>query len=677
MNYADLIQNITTHIAPNGEQAITAQVLQDVLVDMVEEMGQTNDEDISLNSNNALQLADRIYDSLNPDGLGYVILRPGSTFAEQVTAANTVYEIRYDFDLDGGMVAIPAGCQLKFNGGSISNGTLKGNGTEVKGVYQFDSVLFDGSFTNDCLTIGSGFTGAVDFYGILRSFAEASIYLEKDITVTTKDVNTIPNLRLYGNGHTVKVVCLKCANTAEMQIENVFFDCSIAETPSGEGGFLHIMGNATNTVNVQGCVFNNLPALVPATYFRNVKNVYFERCDIIGTLDSSITAGTYGFGGVFLYNVPGRAKVCYNNISGVAGVAICALPGNYDSTNYEIKGNIIDNIGKGGVVVNGGILSNCVVEDNVITNTNQFQDANTAADRSAINFHGFKNIVISNNKINTPYSAGIDLTGTENGVADQITRGIGAVVSGNTVVAQSLSLMVVRDVTFCNNSVSLSAIFTITGYGIRVTNNDIIAKSGNSRAAIYIQSNASYTWDYDVYMEDCRITLTADSTSTNWIECRAGHGIINIDSVVANQSNGDRATYINPVDCLNFIDGFFTKIITVDLSQESRQMILDRSVQGFIKKDIKVYSIDGSISVSPAVTLGVGFARPSIANNDTRFGTITIYGAIGGTQITLSLDADKQNYYSVRGDMYLYCPGGGTGIITVAITAMTNYMVYF
>lgn len=41
MNYANLIQNITENIRTNGSQAITAQVLQDVLVDMVGELGQS------------------------------------------------------------------------------------------------------------------------------------------------------------------------------------------------------------------------------------------------------------------------------------------------------------------------------------------------------------------------------------------------------------------------------------------------------------------------------------------------------------------------------------------------------------------------------------------------------------------------------------------------------------
>ena len=57
-------------------------------------------------------------------GKGYVILRRGKTFAEQVTLQNTIYEIRYNFDLGGADVTIPDGCVLKFVGGRISSGSL-------------------------------------------------------------------------------------------------------------------------------------------------------------------------------------------------------------------------------------------------------------------------------------------------------------------------------------------------------------------------------------------------------------------------------------------------------------------------------------------------------------------------------------------------------------------------
>lgn len=86
-----------------------------------------NPDDLDKNEDNQIQLADR--DSTN--GMGYVVLRKNKTFAEQVTKGNTIYEIRYDYDLDGGEVTIPANCALKFNGGIISNGIFSLTNTRL------------------------------------------------------------------------------------------------------------------------------------------------------------------------------------------------------------------------------------------------------------------------------------------------------------------------------------------------------------------------------------------------------------------------------------------------------------------------------------------------------------------------------------------------------------------
>lgn len=92
-----------------------------------------NMEDIDYNTANELQFANRVYNSTTPDGLGYKILRKSSTFAAQVTEANTIYEVRYEFDLNGGSVTIPSGCVLKFNGGRVVNGTLNLTQAEIIG----------------------------------------------------------------------------------------------------------------------------------------------------------------------------------------------------------------------------------------------------------------------------------------------------------------------------------------------------------------------------------------------------------------------------------------------------------------------------------------------------------------------------------------------------------------
>lgn len=110
-----------------------------------------DEEDITLTQN--ADSTGRVYQFKNRDtskGMGYIILRTDKTLAEQITEENTIYEIRYDFDLDGETLEIPADCVLDFNGGKISNGILKGNNTFIQAadVQLFDNLVFDGRFAN-------------------------------------------------------------------------------------------------------------------------------------------------------------------------------------------------------------------------------------------------------------------------------------------------------------------------------------------------------------------------------------------------------------------------------------------------------------------------------------------------------------------------------------------------
>lgn len=49
--------------------------------------------------------------------------------AVMLSKANTIYEIRYSFDLDGKTLEVPENCTLKFEGGSIKNGKIIGKNT--------------------------------------------------------------------------------------------------------------------------------------------------------------------------------------------------------------------------------------------------------------------------------------------------------------------------------------------------------------------------------------------------------------------------------------------------------------------------------------------------------------------------------------------------------------------
>ena len=89
----------------------------------------TEPDDLTLETGgetNLLKFADRQYNVGTPNGLGYKILRKDLSFSEQVTGANTIYEIRYDFDLNNETVQIPNNCFFRFSGGSVFNGTLSG-----------------------------------------------------------------------------------------------------------------------------------------------------------------------------------------------------------------------------------------------------------------------------------------------------------------------------------------------------------------------------------------------------------------------------------------------------------------------------------------------------------------------------------------------------------------------
>lgn len=109
-----------------------------------------DEEDITTDANNLLKFKNRNNLFSN---LGYFILRRNKTFVEQVTLANTIYEIRYDFDLGGASVTIPAGCILKFVGGSISGGTVELHDCYIDGDAHFENVTFSGSIKNGMFNV--------------------------------------------------------------------------------------------------------------------------------------------------------------------------------------------------------------------------------------------------------------------------------------------------------------------------------------------------------------------------------------------------------------------------------------------------------------------------------------------------------------------------------------------
>lgn len=153
-------------IADFSAQKVTPEMLSESVKQLIGNSGEktiTNlpdDEDIATTGGNTpvLKFKDKVYDPSGFSGLATKILRKNISgnnnvlTQEMVSDANTIYEIRYDFDLNGTTITVPDNCALKFNGGSIDNGTLKGTGTMLEAnLYQIfgENLVFSGTFNID------------------------------------------------------------------------------------------------------------------------------------------------------------------------------------------------------------------------------------------------------------------------------------------------------------------------------------------------------------------------------------------------------------------------------------------------------------------------------------------------------------------------------------------------
>ena len=142
------------------------------LIDLMKGMTVVDSEDIVTEVNSAnqvsLKFADKTYNEADFSGLGRIYLRKNVVNVEDpvtgnvvtmnwlnqsmISKENTIYIIQYDYNLNKQTITIPSGCVLLFEGGSISNGNLKGNNTSIKAngnIRIFSNITIEGSILND------------------------------------------------------------------------------------------------------------------------------------------------------------------------------------------------------------------------------------------------------------------------------------------------------------------------------------------------------------------------------------------------------------------------------------------------------------------------------------------------------------------------------------------------
>ena len=173
---------------------------------------------ISATNQTSLLLADKSHNPDNYSGLGRIYLRKNiqrvqnpSTGVWYVTniltqsminKENTIYIIQYDYDLNGQEITVPENCILKFEGGSLSCGIIKGNNTKIKaGIEKIfgDNITINGTWnveesypewfgavgdgvTNDTIAL----TKCINYFTV--TFLSARIYI-------TDQINDIPSFK--------------------------------------------------------------------------------------------------------------------------------------------------------------------------------------------------------------------------------------------------------------------------------------------------------------------------------------------------------------------------------------------------------------------------------------------------------------------------------------------------
>lgn len=150
-----------------------------------------------------------VADKAPGDGMGRIILRKDKTFAEQLTQENTIYVIRYDFDLTKD-VTIPANCVLQFEGGSLSGEhTITGSNTGIKAELNkiFDvNITLEGSWNIvEAYTSWIDYSGDVSIALNMLSKISKKIVIDKDCVLKHKALLQEKDVEIDGNGHTVTV----------------------------------------------------------------------------------------------------------------------------------------------------------------------------------------------------------------------------------------------------------------------------------------------------------------------------------------------------------------------------------------------------------------------------------------------------------------------------------------
>ena len=193
---------------------VTNGALQPVIVDIEGDVTNAPDEEDLTSENNGnhdvLKFKDKAYMPTIASGLGRQYLRKNfvngvnKLTQAMIADANTIYHIQYDYDLDGATVTMPAGATLKFEGGSLRNGTLALDNTLLLGCDYlcFKGLTLSGTIQNTELNVDCVYTNDIGVaVNSLFNVVDNVVLSKKKYTQTTTILVDKNNKKLFGVGY--------------------------------------------------------------------------------------------------------------------------------------------------------------------------------------------------------------------------------------------------------------------------------------------------------------------------------------------------------------------------------------------------------------------------------------------------------------------------------------------
>lgn len=334
-----------------------------------------DEEDITIR-NGKISFKDKEYKPEEFSGLGRVILRRnivGDTCVydnlltqDMFTQSNTIYEIRYDFDLDGKEIYLPANCTLYFNGGKLDNGILYGDSAKIDSALNYifgNNIVIRGSWdvpgwypewfgSNEARWCNNIFERISLFATDSNNYAIKNVWLTK-LYPCTGYLNISGRLNLIGIGSNAGFTgedCIVCPQFDKQTISNLSL------------GELRVSGDA----EIYNCTIANLYLIATGR--------------TINVTDSIIT------------NITGHKNYPLSNVTIINNKITGSIT--FDTLNL---GNISNNnfTGKGNSLINISTLSKTIISGNIFTGI----DDNT---HPIINIATPNNLIISNNIVDNP-----------------------------------------------------------------------------------------------------------------------------------------------------------------------------------------------------------------------------------------------------------------------------------